>query len=520
MNLPEKLKEKPVHRFGRNQFLLFRLPFPIESEVVGLIGSNGLGKTTALMILAGKIKPNLGESRRKFDLSELIKLFRGTELQNYLEKLKSKEIRISYKPQRVDKIPEKYSGKILDLLKKVDKRGILDELIRRFDLEGVKDKDIKEISGGELQRVAIAACLAKDADIYYLDEPTSFLDVFQRLNVSKAIREFCREKSVLVADHDLATLDFLADRIHIFYGVPSVYGIVSNLYSVGPGINAFLEGYIREDNVRIRTKAISFGFGYQKTKKEEVLVEFSELKKTLGSFKLRIRRGNLHKKEILGILGANALGKTTFARILAGEIKQDSGEIRGKVKISYKSQYPHTDFDGKVSELLRGIAKNFDSSEYKSEIIRPLNLERLLERKVNKLSGGELQRVAIAVALSKEADVYLLDEPSAFLDVEMRISLASLIRKLVEKKECSAMIIDHDLLFLSKIADRGMVFLGKPGKEGHAEEFDSMEDAFNRFLKEVGVTFRKDRKSGRPRANKPNSRLDREQKEKGKYFLS
>ena len=189
------------------------------------------------------------------------------------------------------------------------------------------------------------------------------------------------------------------------------------------------------------------------------------------------------------------------------------------MKISYKPQYPHTDFEGKVKELLKSISKDFGTSNYKSEIIIPLNLEKLMERKVNKLSGGELQRVAIAVALSQKADVYLLDEPSAFLDVEMRLSVVGLIRKLVDKRECSAMIIDHDLLFLSQVADRGMVFLGKPGRMGKAKEAEKIEDAFNEFLKEVGVTFRSDPQTGRPRANKPNSKLDKEQKEKGRYFM-
>jgi len=520
VNLPEQLKEKPIHRFGKNKFVLFRLPYPIPGEVVGLIGSNGLGKTTALMILSGQIKPNLGK-RKKLDFSELITLFRGTELQSYLEKLQNKEIKVSYKLQRVDKIPDKFSGKVSKLLKRTDKRGILNELITRFGIEEIIDHDVKNISGGELQRVAIAASLAKDADIYYFDEPTSFLDVFQRLEVSKAIREFCQNRSVIVADHDLATLDFLADRIHIFYGVPSVYGIASNPYSVRSGINTFLDGYIRDDNVRVRPESIRFEISYiQPTRGTGMIIQFENINKKLGDFSLGVKKGELYEKEVLGILGANALGKTTFARILAGEIKQDKGKVSGKVKVSYKSQYPRTEYDGTVRELLKSVTKEFSTSNYKAEILRPLSLEKLLERKVKKLSGGELQRVAIAVALSKEADVYLLDEPSAFMDVEMRLSLANMIRKIVERKECSAMIVDHDLLFLSQISDRGMVFLGKPGKEGHGEEPGSVEKAFNLFLSKVEVTFRKDPQTGRPRANKFGSKLDREQKEKGKYFMS
>jgi ATP-binding cassette subfamily E protein 1 len=519
VNLPEKLKDRPIHRFGRNQFLLFRLPYPIPGQIVGLIGSNGLGKSTTLMILSGQIKPNLGQSK-KIDFSDLITLFRGTELQNYLEKLKEKQIKVSFKLQRVDKVPETYSGKVSKLLSKTDQRGILSNLITRFGLEEIQDDDIKSISGGELQRVAITACLAKDADIYYFDEPTSFLDVFQRMEISKAIKEFCQNKSVMIADHDLATLDFLADQIHIFYGCPSVYGIVSSPYSVRTGINTFLDGYIREDNVRIRPTPIKFESTYiQATRGSNVLMEFSDIKKTLGDFSLTVKKGQLYEQEVLGILGANALGKTTLARILAGEIKQDSGEIIGKIKISYKSQYPKTNYDGTVRELLKSVSKDVETENFKAEVMRPLELDKLLERQVKNLSGGELQRVAIAVALSQESDVYLLDEPSAFLDVEMRLSLASMVRRIVEKRECSAMIVDHDLLFLSQIADRGLVFLGKPGKEGYAEEPTKVENAFNSFLSKVCVTFRKDPQTGRPRANKLGSKLDREQKDKGKYFM-
>ncbi|MBL7169616.1 MAG: ribosome biogenesis/translation initiation ATPase RLI [Candidatus Aenigmarchaeota archaeon] len=519
VNLPEKLKEIPIHRFGKNQFILFRLPFPTPGRIVGLVGSNGLGKTTALEILSGQLKPNLGEEK-KAETSEVVKMFRGTELQNYLEKLEGKEMRVSYKLQRVDKIPFTFKGKVSKLLEKTDERGILNDLIQRFDIERILSNDIDKISGGELQRVAITACLAKDSDIYYFDEPTSFLDVFQRLEVSKTIQEFCEDRSVIVVDHDLATLDFLADNIHIFYGLPGVYGIVSSPYSVRVGINAFLDGYIKEDNVRIRPKSIHFESTFIEQKGGiEQIVEFQDIKKKLGNFELTVKRGKIYRREVLGILGANALGKTTFAKILAGEIKQDQGKIHGKVKISYKPQYPRTDFDGTIRELLKSVANEFESSDYKSRILRPLGLDKLLEKNVNKLSGGELQRVAVAVSLSKESDIYLLDEPSAFMDVEQRLNLAKLVRNLVEKQDTSALIVDHDLLFLSQISDRAMVFLGKPGIEGYTEEPETVKSAFNKFLKEVDVTFRRDPQTGRPRANKLESQMDQQQKNKGKYFM-
>ncbi|MBD3155990.1 MAG: ribosome biogenesis/translation initiation ATPase RLI [Candidatus Aenigmarchaeota archaeon] len=520
VNLPEKLEETPIHRFGKNQFVLYRLPFPNPDRIVGLVGSNGLGKTTALEILSGQMKPNLGQEKEA-NLSEIVRMFRGTELQNYLERLESGEMNVSYKLQRVDKIPFAFKGRVSKLLDNTDERGILNDLIQKFGIERIIDKEIDKISGGELQRVAITAALAKDADIYYFDEPTSFLDVFQRLEISKSIREFCKGKSVIVVDHDLATLDFLADNIHIFYGVPGVYGIVSSPYSVRVGINAFLDGYIKEDNVRIRTEPITFESTFiEQESGIEQMISFKDVEKKLGNFQLKVNQGNIYKREVVGILGANALGKTTFARILSGEIKQNKGKIDGKVKISYKPQYPKTDFDGTVRQLLKSVTSKLGTGDYKSRILRPLGIDKLLEKNVNKLSGGELQRTAVTVALSKNSDIYLLDEPSAFMDVEQRLNLAKMVRNLVERQETSALIIDHDLLFLSQISDRAMVFLGKSGVEGHVERPEAVESAFNKFLREVGVTFRRDKTTGRPRANKLDSQLDQEQKANGNYFMS
>jgi ATP-binding cassette subfamily E protein 1 len=518
VNTPEALEESPIHRFGKNGFVLFRLPFPVEGEVVGLLGKNGLGKTTALKILAGQLKPNFGEETSENWLEKLEKIFRGTELQKYLEKLEKGEVKTVTKPQQIDFLASLDSS--AKELFENDELGKKEELIEMLQLREFLEKPLSKLSGGELQRVAIAIACMRKADLYLFDEPSSYLDVSQRLNVAKAIREVAKNASVIVVEHDLATLDLVADKIHVFYGVPGAFGIVSKPYSTKNGINAFLEGYIKEDNVRIH-EPIKFVKVARAEAQKETMVKFSELKKSYDSFSLWVEGGEIRKGEILGMFGQNGLGKTTFAKILAGIEKAYRGEIEKTVKISYKPQYLQEKFkelrDFTVEQVLSKLT-NVHSETFRKTFLRPLELEHLLQNTISSLSGGELQRLAIAICLSQEAELYLLDEPSAFLDVTQRMNLIKLLQRFSEEREVAIAIIDHDLVLLNVLCERCLLFRGIPSKEGKAK-FYSVEEGLNEFLKDLDITFRKDAETGRPRANKPGSQKDEEQKKMGKYFL-
>ncbi len=520
INLPEAVGE-PIHRFGQNQFELFGLPSLEEGTVLGLLGPNGIGKSTIMNILSGNLIPNFGDYENPpQNWDKVIEYYKGSSLQTYFSNLANGEIKAILKPQMVDQLPKVVKGKVKDLLQNVNERDKLEYVCHELQLENVLDRKMENLSGGELQRVAIAATVLREGDFYYFDEPTSWLDVSQRLNAVKVIRSLAEEgKSVLVIEHDLATLDALSDNVHILYGTPGGYGVVSGRKGVRIGINAYINGFLTEENVRIRRNPIEFIIRPPTPEDEgDALASYSDISKDYDGFKLSADAGDIFYDEIVTAFGSNGIGKTTFAKMLAGVEKPTTGEVDEEVTIAYKPQYLVSDFEGSVSDFLFMNAPSYGSKIFESEIMTPFALEDMLEKQVSKLSGGELQRLAIAATLSKDAEIYLFDEPTAFLDVEQRLVAAKVIRKMVESRNAASLIVDHDIVFIDYISDRAMVFNGTPGLEGHASKPTDLRSAMNEFLGNLNITFRRDKETKRPRVNKLDSYLDREQKEKGEYY--
>jgi len=520
IGLPEELKGEVVHQYGQNGFRLYRMPVPKQGQVTGILGPNGIGKTTAIKILSGQEIPNLGNFEEKADWAKVLEHYAGTELYDYLKRVADKTISVSFKPQYVDSIPKTYKGKVVDLLAKVrpDYSGIVEE----FNLGKILDREIDSISGGELQQVAIAAAMLKDADIYFFDEPSSYLDITQRLKIARKIRTLAEEngKYVMVIEHDLAILDFLADNAHLIYGSEGAYGIFAHPQPVRSAINTYLSGYLRDENVRFRDHSIEFDVRAPKPLENVArLIDFERLTKKFPSFGFESSSGTVHKGEAVGIVGPNATGKTTFVKMLAGVIQPDEGKIKKNIKVSYKPQYIKSESNSSVEMMLRMTLKGrFDSTFFQAEVAHPLQLKYLLNKQVNKLSGGELQRVAVALCLGQEADVYLLDEPSAYLDSNQRMECAKTIRRVMEKQQTSGMIVDHDVYFVDMVSDSIMVFGGEPGIRGESEGPYDMRKGMNVFLRRMDITFRRDEETRRPRINKTGSRLDREQRGWGEYY--
>jgi ATP-binding cassette subfamily E protein 1 len=514
-NLPEEM-EDPVHRYGQNGFALYGLPVPVNGRVTGILGPNGIGKSTAISILSGILRPNLGKDA---SWDDVLQRFAGSILGDYLKRVADKGVKTSYKPQYVDRIPKSYSGMVSGLLEKTDERGALSDLTSRLGISKLMDREISSLSGGELQRVAIAATAARDADFYFFDEISPYLDIYQRINSARILQSLAKEKAVMVVEHDLALLDLLADNVHLIYGLPGAYGVITRPKGVRVGINQYLRGNLPEENVRFRDTAIGFEVHAPRIEKEiPRLIAYNAFAMQYSSFRLEAEPGIIRRGEVVGILGPNGIGKSTYIKILAGVEKPTSGSFESQLKISYKPQYLKADSDMTVRSLLRSVASNFDSSYYQTEILNPMGLEPFMDQILTELSGGELQRVAITACLSREADLYLLDEPSAHLDVEQRMLSAKVMRRFAESTEKTVLVVDHDIYLIDLLSERLMVFDGVPGSLGIAHTPLEMREGMNAFLKGIGITFRRDEETRRPRVNKPESRLDRMQKDQGEYY--
>jgi len=523
VNLAKELGDHKIHQYGINSFRLYHLPTPKKGTVIGLLGRNGMGKSTIINILSGNIRPNLGKyDNNQLAWDDILDNFRGTELKSHFEKIASGTLRVSIKPQLVYLIPKTFKGTARELLKKYDERHVFDTLVNDLGLTNILDNSVSQLSGGELQRLAVAVAFSKDADYYFFDEPSSYNDIYQRLQIARVITRLADEgKSVMVVEHDLTLLDYLSDYIHILYGEPGAYGIVSPLQSIKVGINNFLEGFIPSENIRFRDRSYKFDNSGQNEDVvlEKPLAKYSNLTKSYTSFKLTANSGQIREGEIVGLVGANALGKTTLMKMIAGIEKPDSGNIEMSAKISYKPQYLQQDHDGDTRSLLStAYQAPIEGSAVENHILIPMGMKRLYDKNINTLSGGELQKVAVCATLVRPANIYALDEPSAFLDVEDRISLAKFLHRFVKAEGKSAMIIDHDMQLIDLVSDSLVIFTGTPAMEGIAHNPMNKEDGMNQFLRTHAITYRKDETTGRPRINKMGGRLDRKQKDSGDYY--
>ncbi|KAJ2647469.1 Fe-S cluster-binding ribosome biosynthesis protein [Coemansia sp. RSA 1250] len=524
INVPTSLESEITHRYSANSFKLHRLPEPRPGQVLGMVGRNGTGKSTALKVLSGKMKPNLGQYASPPDWEDIIRHFRGSGLQNYFKRILEDDLRALTKPQYVDKVSDMVKGKVGNLLKAKMERENVKEIVQQLDLRDLLGRDIKELSGGELQRFSIAMVSVQKGDVYMFDEPSSYLDVKQRLNAARVIRSLLDATSyVVVVEHDLSVLDYLSDFVCILYGVPSAYGIVTMPYSVREGINIFLDGNIPTENMRFRQESLSFRLN--EALDEEIVrvrdYSYPAMTKTMGDFKLKVDAGEFNDSQIIVLLGENGTGKTTLIKMLSGKLAPDEGEgTMPELLVSYKPQKIAPKYPGTVRMLLMSkIRAMFVNPQFQTDVIKPMAIDDIIDQPLTDLSGGELQRVALVRALGENADVYLIDEPSAYLDSDQRIIASKVIKRFILHAKKTAFVVEHDFIMATYLADRVIVMEGTPSVNARANSPQSLLSGMNKFLKSLSITFRRDPNNYRPRINKMDSAKDKEQKASGNYFF-
>ncbi|KEH28590.1 putative iron-chelate-transporting ATPase [Medicago truncatula] len=528
INLPENLDKETTHRYGPNTFKLHRLPIPRPGKVLGLVGKNGIGKSTALKVLAGELEPNLGRFTNPPKWPEILTFFRGSELQNYFTRFRGEGLKAIIKPQYVDDFRRKEQVNVGQALDQKNERDMKEELCAALELNQVIDRNVVDLSGGELQRFAIAGIAIQNAEIYMFDEPSSYLDVKQRLKAAQVVRSLLRHNSyVIVVEHDLSVLDYLSDFICCLYGTPGVYGVVTLPFSVREGINIFLSGFVPTENLRFREDSLTFKVAETPHETDEAQTyaryKYPTMTKTQGKFRLRVAGGEFTDSQIVVMIGENGTGKTTFIRMLVGSLKPDT--IGGsdlempEFNISYKPQTITPKFKSTVRHLLHErIHKSYTDPQFISDVMKPLLIEQLMDKEVLNLSGGELQRVYLCLCLGKPADIYLIDEPSAYLDSEQRIIAAKVIKRFILHAKKTAFVVEHDFIMATYLADRVIVYEGQPSIDCTANSPQSLLTGMNLFLSHLDITFRRDPTNFRPRINKLDSTKDREQKLAGTYY--
>lgn len=530
VNLPSENKNDIVHRYLPNGFRLYKLPILKTNSIIGILGENGVGKTTLINILSKQIIPNFEQGEQP-DTKKILSKFRGTVFFDYLKDLYSNNLTISIKSQKIKDQMLNTTVRNYFLTHKINLENYSD-ILTDLEITHLLDNSMTNLSGGELQRVLCCKTICSNADVYVFDEPSNYLDIKQRLAVTKLIRKLSDPKKyVIVIDHDLSMLDYMADEIFIIYGKPGAFGIVSNPMTTLNGINVYLDGYIPGENVRFRPDEFNLKTTQELDASTHILSKSNPIKYLGGTveypnYKLNIPDAEISLTDGINvILGPNGTGKTTFIKYLAKTLdigisyKEQTLSIE-KYKNKNNGEYPS------VNELLyQQIQSSYTDQKFISEVVRPLDIGDIQDRKINELSGGELQRVLVILCLGTPASIYLIDEPSANLDIEKRICMIKVIKRHILNNHKCGFIIEHDIMMAVSFAQEvtSKILLVESNivdgvKQSTVSDYMNFADGINNFLNTLNITMRLSGHN-RPRINKNNSQLDKEQRELGKYYM-
>jgi ATP-binding cassette, sub-family E, member 1 len=539
IKLPERNPHELFHRYAPNSFVLYKFIEMKKNCVMSIIGQNGIGKTTVVDILSNNSVPNFGVFDDKILMEaykKIIKYFKGTSMLDYFKNLYSNKITFSIKQQKIKHMINEFDDSISvsDYLHHNNVQIDSESKIKSFndlELSDLLNNKIFTLSGGELQRLLCWTTANKQADFYIFDEPSNFLDIKQRMKVAELIKNLSSfDKYVLVVEHDLSMLDYMADNVVVLYGKPGVYGIVSDSMSLSSGLNDYLDGFLPSQNTRIRNEPFNL-MAFDKIQSSELdtttsknALEYDSNIIVYDKFELTIPQGKIKLDGSINIiLGENGTGKTTFMNYISS--KEDYG-------ISHKPQHVNlNNFNSNMTVLelfYNNIKTSYLDPVFQSDVVKTLNIQFLEEKCIKELSGGELQKVMICFTLGKPANIYLLDEPSSNLDIDSRLECIKAIKKFANNSNKCLFIIEHDIMMSVAWSQEsgGKILLAKKNdsliktdgiKRCSISEPLDFKTGINLFLKEIDITMRISGHN-RPRINKMNSRIDKEQKKNNTYY--
>ena len=415
----------------------------------------------------------------------------------------------------------------------------IERILQEFKLKEYENRPICSLSGGEIRRVALGALILKKPDVLLLDEPTNHLDVYMVKFLEDMLKS--SNQSIVFISHDRYFIDALATRcvevedasLKNFEGGYANYltkkeEILASLAKshetllkqlkaeeewLRRGVKARLKrnegrkervlamreeakknpGVIRR--VRLELERASKNFNQtQSQNRKKMLFEFKNLGKIIDGkvlfekFDARILQG-----ERIAIVGRNGSGKSTLLKILLGLEKQSSGEIkRGEVSIGYFDQARNVlDDDKSLIEtfcpnggdhvLVRG--RNMHVYGYLKNFLFP---KEFLDKKIGVLSGGEKNRVALAMLFTKTYDVLVLDEPTNDLD----IATINILEDYLQSFEGAILLVSHDRYFVDKMANKLWAFEGTKINVLHEEysvylELEDEMKELDKFEKEL-----------------------------------
>lgn len=495
-----------------------------EGEKIAIIGKNGEGKSSLLKALLGTLTLDSGRVVRQngksiamlsqtvdfnanLSVKEAIKI-ELEEIYNTLKEYEALQSKLEKDPANKD-----YLKQIDDLIALIDSKDAwnieakITRVLKEFSLLDYSDRLVCTLSGGEIRRVGLCILLLKNPDILLLDEPTNHLDVYMTSFLEDLLKN--SKMCVIFISHDRYFIDAIAHRcVEVDQGKLSVFKggyanylekktqileslakshetLLKHLKSeeewLRRGVKARLKrnegrkerifkmreeakknpGAIKRLKLEISRAALNFT-GEKIPNRKKMLFELKNINKNLGEkalftdFSSRILQG-----ERIAIVGKNGCGKSTFLKILLGELKQDNGEIkRGEIKIGYFDQARSlVNSDKTLLEIfcpnggdrveVRG--KNMHVYGYLKNFLFP---KEFLDKSVSVLSGGEKNRVALALLFTEEYDVLILDEPTNDLD----IATINILEEYLLSFEGAILLVSHDRYFVDKIATKLYAF--------------------------------------------------------------